>query len=342
MTKRERVLATFNREPIDRTPFWKGHPTAEKAEVLCNYFGIQKNTIDLSLALNDDMVWIYADDYCWHHPEGKPMLDVNAKHAKKTLGDGGSFANISSVEELEDFEWPNPDYLKFDTYREVLQQARDKNLAVAGGFWAPFFHNIADFLGMEEYFINMHTHPEIVEALTNKVVDLYIEANRRCFEAVGDLIDIYFFGNDLGTQRDLFISPEMFDAFVLPSIKRLTALAKSYGKKVMLHSCGSIYRIIPSLIEAGIDALHPLQAQAAHMSAEELVQYTDKLILVGGIDTQDLLPNGTPEEVAKRVAEVKQLLSPALVVSPSHEALQRDVPTENVIALSEAATGEKL
>ncbi len=137
-------------------------------------------------------------------------------------------------------------YLDFSEYRELLLDARARGFAVAGGFWSPFFHNMSDFLGMENYFIKMYTHPKLVAYLTNKMVECYLEANRLCFEAVGDLIDIFFFGNDFGTQNDLLVSPEAFDTFVLPYFKQLVDLGNHYGKYVMLHSCGSIYRVIPS------------------------------------------------------------------------------------------------
>ena len=205
------------------------------------------------------------------------------------------------------------------------------------GMWSPFFHQVADFFGMENYFIKMYECPEVVEALTERIVDFYVAANDKFFAGLGDRADVMFFGNDFGTQRDLFVSPESFRRFVLPAFRRLIAVGKKYGKLVMLHSCGSIYRIIPDLIESGVDILHPIQAQAAGMHAEDLAQYKNDLAFVGGIDAQSFFVNATPAEIRAEVRRVKRILGPGLVVSPSHEEILPNVPAANILAMAEAA-----
>ena len=88
----------------------------------------------------------------------------------------------------------------------------------------PVFHQVADFFGMENYFIKMYECPEVVEALTERIVDFYVAANDKFFAGLGDRADVMFFGNDFGTQRDLFVSPESFRRFVLPAVRRLIAV----------------------------------------------------------------------------------------------------------------------
>ncbi len=95
--------------------------------------------------------------------------------------------------------------------------------------------------------------------------------------------------------------------------------------------------VIPTLIDLGVDILHPLQALAPGMDADSLKQYKNDLIFMGGIDTQQLLPFGTPNEVADEVRRVKDVLGTGYIVSPSHEALLQNVPIENVIAMSDAS-----
>lgn len=202
---------------------------------------------------------------------------------------------------------------------------------------SPFFHNISDFFGMENYFIKMYEEPEIVHEVTNRVVDFYVDANEKFFQHEGAQADVMFFGNDFGTQRDLFVSPELFKEFILPSIKRLADVGKKYNKKVMLHSCGSIYRIIPDLIDAGIDILHPLQAQAEGMSAIELKQYKNDLSFVGGIDAQSFFMTATPQQIKEEVYRVRDILGSSIVISPSHEVLLPNVPPENILAMAEAS-----
>ena len=151
-------------------------------------------------------------------------------------------------------------------------------------------------------------------------------------------MDAIFFGNDFGSQLDMLISPTMFDKFVMPHFCRITEQAKSRGYKVVLHSCGAIERVIPRLIDAGVDALHPIQAKATNMDAESLAaKYRDKMVFIGGVDTQDILPFGTPQQIRDEVRRLKSVMGPNFVVSPSHETLLPNVPPENVEAMAQAA-----
>jgi len=191
---------------------------------------------------------------------------------------------------------------------------------------------------MEAYLLKMYTHPEVVDAVTARVCGFYLEANDRFFASAGDLVDGFFFGNDFGTQLDLMLSPRLFDRFVLPWFRRFTEQGHRHGYQVLLHSCGSIHRVIGRLIEAGVDCLHPLQAKARNMDAETLARdFKGKIAFLGGIDTQRVLNQGTPAEVKAEVRRIKSVLGPHLIVSPSHEALLPDVPPRNVAAMAEAA-----
>ena len=121
-------------------------------------------------------------------------------------------------------------------------------------------------------------------------------------------------------------------------VKSMIQDAHSYGVKVVYHSCGSIVEAIPLLIEAGVDVIHPIQALAAGMDPANLKDKFDGKISFCGVDTQDLLPNGTPEQVAAKVKELRTYFPTGLIVSPSHEGLQPDVPPSNIKALFDEAT----
>jgi uroporphyrinogen decarboxylase len=130
----------------------------------------------------------------------------------------------------------------------------------------------------------------------------------------------------------------MFQKFVLPYLKKIVELAKSHGLPVMLHSCGAIAKVIPILIDIGIDALHPLQARARGMDAETLAKnFRGKLTFVGGVDTQDLLVNGSPDDVRREVLRLRKTFKERYIVSPSHEAVLPNVPFENIEAMAKAA-----
>lgn len=333
MTSRERIRTIVAGEAADRSGFWLGKPHADTEPIYLTAFG-QRDLEGVRRLLQDDFRWICPQWISYQHPEGKPIWDMQRKG--KELSAEGVFADCEDVQQVADFDWPNPDYLDFSESLEQLRNIGD--VYRASGFWCPFFHELADFFGMENYFIKMYTHPEIVHAVTRHMIDFYLAANRKFFEQAGDLIDAFFFGNDFGTQLDLLISPGLFEQFVFPYFKELTEQGHEYGYQVILHSCGSIYRVIPRLIDMGVEALHPLQAKASNMDAEILSkEFRGKITFIGGIDTQQILVHASPEQVKEEVRRVKKLLGPCLVVSPSHEALLPNVPPANVKAMSEAA-----
>lgn len=332
MTSRERVKAIFAGEPTDRCGFWLGNPHPDTWPAYHAYFGMEEEE-RIRRSLGDDFRWICPQWNAYKHPEGKPIFALTREH--QGLAAGGPFAHCEDPEEVESFPWPDPNYLDFTETLAALRHAGD--VYRASGMWSPFFHDTADFFGMENYFVKMYTHPEVVEAVTRHICQFYLEANERFFGQAKDLVDGFFFGNDFGTQLDLLIGPDSFDRFIMPWFRRFTQQGHAHGYQVILHSCGSIHKIINRLIDAGVDALHPLQAKAAGMDAESLARdYGGRIAFLGGIDTQDLLVNAAPEQVGAEVRRVKRLLGPHLVVSPSHEALLPNVPPENVLAMAKA------
>jgi len=363
MNSRERINAIMNGDRPDRAGFWLGNPHGETKKIYCRELGIDyvpwdplrssshdetvgaaiemmRSEVDLSAALGSDFFWVSPelDPSAWAHPEGKPIFDSHGGRPKKTLNEPGIFAECVDPAAVGEFDWPNPDHLDFTACTATIEYIAAKEMAVVGGMWIPFFHVLCDLMGMDNYFVKMHTDPEVVDAVTERVLDFYIEANRRFLAAASDRIDVFFFGNDLGSQDDLLISPAMFDRFVRPGVRTVVEQAKSFGLKVMLHSCGAVSKIIPGLLEEGIDALHPLQARAAGMDAESLAaRYGGEIAFVGGVDTQDLLPFQSAEAVGDEVRRLKQIFGPRYIVSPSHEALLPNVSIQNAIAMRDAA-----
>lgn len=300
-----------------------------------SYFGTTTEE-ELHRKLNDDFRWITPQylDSTYRHPEGKGIFDVWKR--RKSHGEPGPLADCEDLSDVEKYDWPNPDYLDFTECIGILKNAGD--VYRASGFWMPFFHDIMDLFGMENYMVKMRTNPDIIHAATDHVCGFYYEANKRFFDKAGALVDGFFFGNDFGTQTDLLLAPDQFEEFVLPWFRKFTEQAHHYGYQVILHSCGSIYRVIDLLIDAGVDCLHPLQAKALNMDAQTLARnFKGRIAFMGGIDTQHLLVHASPEEVKAEVRRVKELLGPNLIVSPSHEALLPNVPPQNVRAMAEAA-----
>ena len=324
MNSRQKAMAIFNRKSGGQGVMWTGHPNWETVPIFAKAWGIEPNDEAIFRHLNDDCRWIWAETgYRPLTPRGPfdPRL--------------GNISEAETLADVEKYPWPSVEDSDFTDVYSAIDQFQDK--MVFTGMWCPFFHNVADLFGMEKYFINMYENPAVVEAVTEKVVDFYMAMNEKFFSQLGDRADVMFFGNDFGTQLDLFVSPDKFREFVLPSFKRLVSIGKKYNKKIMLHSCGSIYRVIPDLIDAGVDILHPIQAQASGMSAADLVQYKNDLSFVGGIDAQSFFVNATPQEIKDEVRRVRDVLGPNIIISPSHEEILPNVPAANVLAMAEAA-----
>lgn len=335
MTSRETVRRIVALEPAPRCGLWLGNPHPDSWPGLHRYFGTATEE-ELRRKLGDDFRWISPSfaETTFPSPAAKGLLGWAA--AKTSHGQAGPLAGIDDPAGLDDFDWPDPDKLDFGETVAALDAAGPHYRA--SGFWSPFFHDLMDLFGMEAYFVKMRTCPEVVEAATDRVCGFYHDADERFFDAAGDRVDAYFFGNDFGTQLDLMISPPLFDRFILPWFAKLAGQARRRGYQVVLHSCGSIHRVIPKLLAAGVDCLHPLQARAANMDAETLARdFGGRIAFLGGVDTQRVLPLGTPEEVKAEVRRIKAVLGPNLIVSPSHEAILPDVPPRNVAAMAEAA-----
>ena len=338
MNSKARVLEIVGRCNPDNVGFWIGTPQQETLQL----YGSQLNlsTTEVVEHFDSDCCFVCAD-LCnpWKHPKGDPAIwdfcDINKK---RSHGQAGPLANFTSVSEVDSLDWPDPRYLDFSEALTKLQDVKYCNKAILSGSWSHFFHVVADLFGMEQYLIKMHTEPDVVEAVTDRVVDFFVGANDRFCQSCAQYCDVMFYGNDFGCQQDLIMSPAMFEKFIMPGLRRLIDVAKKHNKFVMLHSCGSIYRIIPLLIDAGVDIIHPVQAKAVGMDAVTLAKlYKKRIAFAGAVDTQDLLVNGTPQMVMDEVRRLRDVLGPHYIVSPSHEALLPNVPLANAEAMAKAA-----
>ncbi len=344
MNSIERFYATIERRPVDRPACWLGMPTPSAVPQLCEYFGV-KTLDELKATCGDDF---YAIEVPYKSPTCSALYaafdwylngsNVDPEH--RTLTAEGFFAKFQTVEEAEaaNFPWPDPElYIDPAECRRLVDEAPEGKV-ILGMVWAAHFQDFCAAFGMENALMNMIVAPELVHYVNDKIMAFYMKALRIFLDATKDKMHAILIGDDMGSQLDLMISPEMVKEFVIPGAKQLIDLAHSYGVKVIYHSCGSIVRIIPMLIEAGVDAIHPIQALAAGMDAESLKEkFGDKVSFCGGVDTQDLLPNGTPEDVRAEVRRLRKLFPTGLIISPSHEAIQSDVPPANIKTMFDEA-----
>lgn len=344
MNSIERFYATIAHQPVDRPACWLGDPTPAAAEKLCKFYGVA-DIKELKRVCGDDF---YAVEIPYHSPTCNAIFaafdwymngsNVDVEH--RTLTADGCFCDCEDVDDAiaVNFPWPDPEkYIDPELCRQLVDEAPEGK-TIMGMMWACHFQDTCAAFGMQTALMNMVSEPELVHYVDDHIVDFYVKALKIFLEATKGKIHAILIGDDIGSQRSLMISPKLVSEFVIPGAKKLIDLAHSYGVKVLYHSCGAIADAIPLLIEAGVDIIHPIQAKAAGMQPEILKEKFDgQVAFCGGVDTQDLLPHGTTEEVRAKVKELRTIFPTGLIVSPSHEALQDDVPPENVKALFDEA-----
>ena len=177
-----------------------------------------------------------------------------------------------------------------------------------------------------------------MKAMLDKYCKASYEIYERMYEAANNKVDIIRCCDDYGTQISTLFSPSMWDEFFAENTKMFVEQAHRHGAYYMQHSCGAVRPIIPNLIRCGIDALEPIQ-KVVGMEVDGLKKdFGDKICFQGGIDTQHVLPHGTPEEVYEETTRViKALYKDGGYILCGSQDFEGDVPPENICALYEAA-----
>jgi uroporphyrinogen-III decarboxylase len=248
------------------------------------------------------------------------------------------------MEEIKAYSWPDPEWMDASAIRDEAAKYQG-HYAILGGDWSPFWHDAIDLMGMTDLFIQMHTQPDLVDSLFGHIVDYYAAVNERVFAAAADVIDIFFFGNDFGSQTGPLLGPDLFERFVVPHLKMLIDLAHGYGLKTQLHCCGGFFPLIPLMIDAGLDALHAVQPSCCGMDLNTLKRdFGSKMVFNGCIDSHHVLIEGTPDHVRRETRRVIEIMAPGggFVAGASHDAILPETPLENVLAMFDTITNTKL
>ena len=317
--KQPRSLPDFSRYFADRVPDWPDMSAPdfclEPWRGSSNYFvmGAHKT------AMNE---WgeyrIYGDDGNYH---------------RKVYPLDGPHCTVADVE-----RYPYPDLFaeyRYEGVTEVVQRIHARGLAAVLLSSMTIFEKAWRIRGMEELMMDFILNPDLAERLLDEVARRTGYLALRYAQAGVDIIQ---FGDDIGSQRTMMISPKMWRKFLKPRMARIIAEAKAANPELLVfyHSDGNLEAVVPDLIEIGVDILNPVQPES--MDIAELKRlYGDRLSFWGGIGVQTTMPFGTPEEVR---ASVKRLIQTAsqgggLVVAPAH-VIEPDVPWENVEAFVQA------
>jgi len=248
-------------------------------------------------------------------------------------------ATAGSLDELEAYPFPDPlDDGRFVTLREQAEAAVAKGKAIVlAGPCAGIAEVYSWLRGYEEYYIDLARHKDWVGIMLDRLVEFKSAFWERALCQVGDLVDVVVEADDLGGQHAPLMSPRTYRQVIQPRHKRLFSFIKAQSPvKVFYHTCGAVRRLIPDLIDAGIDILNPVQISAAGMDPRELKREfgRDLVFWGGGVDTQHVLGQATPAEIKDHVRCNIEALAPGggFVFAAVHD-IQANVPPENIVAM---------
>ena len=253
--------------------------------------------------------------------------------------------NDTELSTLDAYDWPEPDPPELIAgLRERAQHLRattDYALVGSGVICGGIFEQSCRVMGMEPFMMSMLTAPQFANELADRITDIYIEAVDRYLAQVGGFIDVFTFWDDVATQQGWMINPHSYVDVIKPRQKRLLEAIKSRTEaKLFYHGCGAVYELIPHLIEIGVDIINPVQVNAEGMDSRALKQaYGEDIVFWGGgVDTQKVLPFGTPDEVRDEVKRRIDDFAPGggFVFATGHN-IQAFVPPENIEAAYDTA-----
>ncbi len=246
-------------------------------------------------------------------------------------------ANAASVAEVETWKyWPKSEYWDWKSIHPQIT-GLNKNIRFhirydVGGI----FESAWALYGLDKFLIDLYDRPEIPCAIMDCYADLMISNVHNLMKEAQGLIDIVYTYDDVAVQNSLMMSPTMWRKYIMPRHLRLNQVIKSYNLKILYHSCGAIYPLIKPLVEElGIDVLNPLQPRAALMDMQKIKkEFGEKIAFHGGIDLQQTMAHGTPDDVQSEVSSRIAVLGKngGYICTTAHY-IQADTPLENVIAL---------
>jgi len=253
-------------------------------------------------------------------------------------------AEINTAAGLVKYKFPDP--LDPARYEGMAQQADQlmnrKHVGYVLGRNAPGIWEIALWMrGFENFFCDMVDNVGFAEALMDAICEIKMQYWARALELVGPNVMMVSEADDLASQSRCLCSPQLYRRLIKPRHTKLFSFIKRHAKvpvKIFYHSCGAVWPLIPDLIESGIDILNPVQVSAAGMDTKELKKRfgNDLTFYGGGVDTQRILPRGTPQDVRDEVRRRIDDLAPGggFIFNTVHN-IQADVPPENILAMWE-------
>lgn len=281
---------------------------------------------------------IFTDSFgiTWRMPLDKGLYYDMYRHPLQSI-------DPTHPKDLERYPLPDPiDPARFAGWRERIDRALKKERPILiNSYHGGLFETALWLRGFEDLFMDMAMHPSFVEALLDRILEERLAYWERVLHFIGDAPVIVGEADDLAGQESTLISPAMYRQFIKPRHRELFSFIKerAFGECFLFyHSCGALYPLLPDLIEVGVDIINPVQYRAKGMDRDLLKrEFGDVLTFWGGgVDTQRVLPRGTPKEVREETRRSIEAFAPGggFVFSAVH-SIQADVPPENIMAMWE-------
>jgi uroporphyrinogen decarboxylase len=367
MNSRKRVLNAIDRGRVDRVPIDIGTIvsgiTTIAYQKLIDYLGIKSEIISnvrrTQLASIDPQILdrFHADTIALSlTPPG--MEDISGDPPPSYIDSWGvtwararegqyyatqsPFSLNSNVADIKAHVWPSPpDSALLSQLRlRATEMRSETDLAIILALPGRVLSIGERLMGFEDWHVSSIMKPELSQEILVRAVDAELQIIQGLLEAVGGLVDVVYCPDDLGAQDKPLISPKMYRELIKPHHARLVETIKGLtSARVVLHSDGAIFPLLDDIIEVGFDAINPVQVSAKGMDTGALMSaYGNQISFWGGVDTQFVLPFGSPEEVReevrKRICDLGE--GGGYVLAPVHN-IQPEVPPENIVAMYEAA-----
>lgn len=347
MLPRQRVLTALQRQTPDRPPFFFGvtAPVYREFQKRTGHHDIEEY-FDMDIRTVKCNPTKLQQDYSPYYvlPAGATCNEWGIGLVKGSGYDHFEdmihpLQQAQSISDIENYPWPDvgADY-RIAGLKEIVDDYHRRGYAVRIEppiFGGTVFETAWGLRGMEQLLVDLVINPDFAAALLDKVTSLSMEMAVLSGRTGAD---VFVTGDDVGTQKAMLMSPEMWREWFKPRLAKVIQAAKDSNPDmfVFYHSCGHIMPIIDDLIEIGVDVLNPIQPETMDL-VEVKQRFGDRIAFWGGIGTQTVMPFGTPEDVRTAVRELCELMGKdgGLVVAPTH-VLEPEVPWENIVALHEA------
>lgn len=326
----------YEPSPKENLPFGKGHRVDDR---ILDYLDIDTRSVGTILTPSDSLFEqisenLYIDEWGIKRKFTGMYWDIVEYPLKGT-----------SVDDLDDFKWPNPESINFSLIEEYAQTARNlydnTDYVICGEHPVYGIFEIGCWMcGFDDFLIKMAIDEDYIKKFSERYLEYQRIVSEYYYKEVGPYIHYTSSGDDFATQTSLFMSPDMFRENIKPYFKERVKFTKEMTDAAFLHhSCGNVHDIIDDLIDSGVDILNPIQPTNEMMNPKRLKkEFGDRIVFHGGLDTQDVLPFGTEETVKEAVDKLISTMNKdgGYIFAAAHN-IQPDVPPENVIHMFKAA-----